>query len=324
MKEKLPTIFVMIPAYRDPVLLQTIRNVLHNADYPERVFIAIGAQYDDEIPMPDLSEFPSLQIKLLSIHPQNRPATYRLRHVLNKLYAHEDYYLSIDSHTDLKDGWDTDLIRILEGEEQYKTILTFYDVPHSDIPGIYTDRQLAVSPGVLNDEAVSRQGTYPVQHYPHLYAEHDAELKLPRGYLPETHYLPAGLFFTRGQFAREIRWGQYWQNDQEEPFLSYETFMMGWIKKLLFGNDIVMHQPQEYYKAVYEMDLDGGSRGFKDEWQPQKDDLESVRPKIWEAYLHNTGPFKIRGALKKPHEWWDQIGLLPDYFKYTSHDGELF
>jgi Glycosyltransferase (GlcNAc). len=52
------TIFIMIPAYRDPTLRETLDSIFDNATYPERVFVAIAAQYDEDVVMPSLDGIP--------------------------------------------------------------------------------------------------------------------------------------------------------------------------------------------------------------------------------------------------------------------------
>jgi hypothetical protein len=309
MKEKPSTIFVMIPAYRDPVLLDTLKQIFNNADYPERIYVAVGAQYDDEIPMPDLSEFNSKQLRILSIHPENRPGVYRLRHLLNKLYANEDYYLSIDSHTDLEESWDTNLIRILESQKEYKSIIVAEET-HENLEEGYYEKL--------------RMGIDDSNEFPRIVMKEWYPAKYDKGSLPEVSYLQAGMFFTRGQFAREIRWGQYWQNDQEEPFLSYETFMLGWTKRLMVGYKIIIHSPKKYYDAVYLTAPASHERHFVDTWDYQMDYLPYVSPRIFQAYLYNTGPFKIVNAIKKPEEWWEHAGLIQQYRRRTAHSGEIF
>jgi|SaaInl59LU_5_DNA_1037362.scaffolds.fasta_scaffold01704_4 hypothetical protein len=317
MKQKTPTIFVMMPAYRDPVLLDTLREIFQKADNPDCVFVAIGAQYDEDIPMPDLSEFNPKNLRVLSIHPDGRPGVYRLRHLLNKLYANEDYYLSIDSHTELEQSWDTKLIAILEAQPEYKCILTSSERPPSK--EAYTDLRMSVSYEKLGDhpEECTRIVMRDFDEKP-LYTENGYQK------YPEVSYLQAGLFFTRGQFAREIRWGQFWQNEQEEPFLSYETFMLGWTKRLLTSEQIIKHVPEKYYEAVYKEIPETPHRKFNDMWKSQSDYLPYVTPRVWNVYMYNTGPFKIEKAVKTPAEWWASIGLWGEYCKHLHHSGEIF
>jgi hypothetical protein len=303
------TIFVMVPAYRDPVLRETLDSIFQNALNPERVFVAIGAQYDNEIPMPDLTGLPSKNLRLLTIHPENRPGVYRLRSILNKLYAGEDYYLSIDSHTFLAEGWDEELIRSLESFNDKKTVLQAYE------------------PGSI----LHKNGTMKYIHY-QMSVSLDNEVNIPRlvmkdliykdlletEEMPVSDYVQAGMIFTRGTFADEIRWGELWQNDQEEPFLSFEMFMLGWTSRLMVTQKVINHEPDRYYETVYSSEPESHNRNFRDSWGIQKDDLSVVCPKIFAAMISNSGPFKVLKAIKSPRDWWHSIGLEDEYEKYKD------
>ncbi len=300
------TIFVMVPAYRDPILRETLYSLFNNATNPKRVFVAVAAQYDDEIPMPSLDGIPEKNLRLLKIHPNNRPGVYRLRNILNKLYANEDYYLSIDSHTSLSKNWDEDLISLLESFDDKKTILQAYE-PHFG------------------------QGDYQYLHY-QMSISLDNEVNLPRvvmkdwfykdfsksGELPIANYIQAGMIFTRGIFAKEIRWGELWQNDQEEPFLSFESFLLGWTSRLMINYRIINHEPERYYNAVYKTIPESHNREFMDNWAVQKDDLSDVCPKIFEAMVNNSGPFMVHNAIRSPDAWWQSIGLEEEHQKYKK------
>jgi len=297
----------MIPAYRDPVLKETLDSIFQNALYPNRVFVAIAAQYDDKIRMPSLDGIPSQNIRLLTIHPNNRPGVYRVRHILNRLYANEDYYMSIDSHTFLSDGWDEKLILKLESFSDKKTILQAYEPDYNYNDTKYLHYQMSVS---SDNEA----GT------PRIVVRDFVERDIPKsGELPIANHVQAGMIFTRGLFAKEVRWGELWQDDQEEPFLSFESFMLGWTSRLMIKQRLISHEPERYYKAVYIDRPHNHNRNFIDDWEFQKDDLSTVCPQIFKAMLKNTGPFRIVNAVRSPQEWWQSIGLEKEYDKYKDY-----
>ena len=297
----------MIPAYKDPVLRETLDSIFQNALYPNRVFVAIAAQYDDKITMPSLDGIPIQNIRLLTIHPNNRPGVYRIRHILNKLYSNEDYYMSIDSHTILASGWDEELILMLESFDDKKTILQAYEPEYKDNDTKYLHYQMSVS-------LDNRVGV------PRIIFKDFSERDIPKNKeLPIANYLQAGMIFTRGLFAKEIRWGKLWQDDQEEPFLSFESFMLGWTSRLMIKQRLISHEPERYYKAVYSDRPQNHNRNFIDNWEFQKDDLSAVCPQIFRAMLKNTGPFRVVDAVRSPKEWWQSIGLEKEYDKYVDY-----
>lgn len=304
-------IFVMIPAYRDPLLVKTLKTAIENADIPENITFAIGMQYEED--SPDISFIPKRQLKTISVHPDGRPGVYKLRKMLTDLYSNEDYYLSIDSHTYLESSWDTKLIETLEstatktGNE--KTIL----VSHQG-PGWGTDSYTQLGFGIHGSN-----GSYKLR----LTEESCLLLKKPLcASLPRTYYLPAGVFFTRGDFANEIRWGELWQNEQEEPFLSFEAFMLGWDIFVLIHENIIDHRPEEYYEIVYKEAPTSSNRIFNDGFAVQTDNLDELIPKIWETYLHNDNELMVKKSLRSVEQWWKAIGLYDQYSIHAKNEIE--
>jgi hypothetical protein len=297
----------MIPAYRDPMLRETLDSIFDNASYPNRVFVAIAAQYDEDVPMPNLEGLPNKNIRLLSIHPENRPGVYRLRHILNKLYAGEDYYMSVDSHTFFEKDWDEGLIKKLESFEDKKTVLQAYEPGYEDGSNRYLHYQMSVN---LDNKVKMPRVVMRNWSYKNL---------LENDELPIPCYVQAGLIFTRGTFSKEIRWGELWQDDQEEPFLSFEMFVLGWTPRLMVKQKFFSHEPEKYYKAVYASNPSTDVRNFQDNWTMQKDNLYDVCPKILKAMIHNSGPFKVANAIRSPKEWWQSIGLEKEYNKYKDY-----
>ena len=297
----------MIPAYKDPTLKETLDSMFQNAAYPNRIFTAIAAQYDDEIPMPDLSKIPSKNIRMLSIHPENRPGVYKLRSILNKLYAGEDYYLSIDSHTIFMENWDEGLIKALESFEDRKTVLQTYEPDYEEGSEKYIHYEMSVS--LDNEVKIPKLVMKGAAHKDLLKSDE----------MPISNYVQAGMIFTRGNFAREIRWGELWQDYQEEPFLSFEMFMLGWTPRLMVKQKFFSHEPERYYKAVYNAIPNSHVRDLNDSWAAQKDDLSEVCTKIFEAMISNSGPFKVLNAVRSPKEWWYSIGLGHEYEKYKDY-----
>lgn len=300
------TIFVMIPSYRDPVLKETLDTMFELADNPNRVFAAIAAQYDDEVPMPDLSKYPAKQIRVLSIHPEGRPSIFRLRHILNKLYFGEDYYLSIDSHTIFKKGWDTDLINLLESHLYYKTIISCYEGDTTSLTDEYESLDMKL------DESD------PVVTGPRLFLPHSTQRPWRGEKFVRSVYIQAGMFFTRGEFAKDIAWGQYWQNEQEEPFLSFQAFMTGWRHWIHLQDHPFTHEPQKYYDAVYSSAPNSVFRSFKDDYSHLSDHRSSVCKQIMRAYLYNEGPYAVKNVVKKTEHFWIEAGLATEFDRLTS------
>ena len=54
---KKSTIFLHLPAYREPELIPTIKDALANAEFPDRIRFGICLQYDPSDGFDDLTEF---------------------------------------------------------------------------------------------------------------------------------------------------------------------------------------------------------------------------------------------------------------------------
>lgn len=129
-KEKLDTIFIHLPAYRDPELVPTIKDAIANAKHPERLRFGICRQYHPEDKFDDLSEFKKDKrfnvYECLYTEAKGLPWA---RAIINeKLMKKETYILQLDSHHRFAKEWDETLIDMHKGLEAkgYKPILAAY------------------------------------------------------------------------------------------------------------------------------------------------------------------------------------------------------
>lgn len=116
----MPSIFVCTAAWNEPDLLMTIESCFNNADNPEEIYIGISLQYDDIEP-PYLKDYKN--VRFVYLEKEISFGTSSSRSIAASLRRSEDYYLSIDSHTIFKPGWDTTLI------SKYLLIKQSYDKP---------------------------------------------------------------------------------------------------------------------------------------------------------------------------------------------------
>ena len=121
----MPSIFVCTAAWNEPDLLMTIESCFKNADNPEDVYMGISLQYD-EVDLPNLKNYKN--IRYVHLEKEISFGTSSSRSVAASLRQEEDYYLSIDSHTIFKPGWDTTLISkyLLIKQLHDKPIITTY------------------------------------------------------------------------------------------------------------------------------------------------------------------------------------------------------
>jgi len=108
-------ICVLLAAYRDPELLDTINSCLSQASNPTRISFAICWQGSVEV---------EWQVEALQTIPNCRVAYYDhsqcqgvgwARLITQSLVHDEEYILQIDSHSRLAKDWDSRMIAMLNG-----------------------------------------------------------------------------------------------------------------------------------------------------------------------------------------------------------------
>lgn len=108
----LPRIFISIASFCDPMLLFTIRSALRAARHAERLSFGIVDQNTTSI-AGGVPQGP-WRIACLDIDPTQSRGACWARALAMTLYAGEDYFLQVDSHTLFEQDWDVTLIDTLE------------------------------------------------------------------------------------------------------------------------------------------------------------------------------------------------------------------
>lgn len=142
------SIFVQIASYRDPELIPTLRDLIANAAFPERLRIVVCWQHgpDEEIgkflnqgflgwqlqPASPFShhvfEYGRARVELIDVpHEQSQGACWA-RNQIQQRYQDETYTLQLDSHHRFVTHWDTQVIDMLEAlrARSAKPVLTAY------------------------------------------------------------------------------------------------------------------------------------------------------------------------------------------------------
>ena len=127
---KKETIFIHLPAYKDPELVPTIKDALKNAKYPKCIHFGICRQYHPDDKFDDLTEFKGDKrfniYECLYTEAKGLPWA---RAVINEqLMGKQDYILQLDSHHRFAQDWDVTLIEMHNQREKqgYKPILAAY------------------------------------------------------------------------------------------------------------------------------------------------------------------------------------------------------
>jgi len=130
-------IFISIPAWEDSHLIDTMRKCINTADNPKDIVFGLGLKYENE---PDLSEFINT-VKIVRDQDvaDGKPGIAGIREAIRQLITDEEYFLGIDAHIDLLDGWDTNLKNDIEELVKIndKTIISRQATPiiHGQVTG---------------------------------------------------------------------------------------------------------------------------------------------------------------------------------------------
>jgi uncharacterized protein (UPF0297 family) len=107
------TIFVHLPAYREPELIPTIKSALENAEFPKRIHFGICRQYNPEDKFDDLDEFKNdKRIKVHNmLYTEAKGLPYARAIINDTLLTDEDFVCQLDSHHRFDKNWDSTLIK---------------------------------------------------------------------------------------------------------------------------------------------------------------------------------------------------------------------
>lgn len=191
------TIFVQIPAYRDPQLVETLDSLIGQARHPERLRIAICWQRAPQDRLPKrLERMTNLEIDHVD-YRASRGANWARRRI-QKQWRDEPWSLVIDSHLRFVHHWDAKLLRMMEhlkAEGIAKPVITCY-------PPDFNPKTFPAG--------LSRA---PLKIYKEAYIDgllvHFAGFELPLWRWLEApipaQFVALGFFFTEGTFNREVQ-----------------------------------------------------------------------------------------------------------------------
>lgn len=106
------TILVMIPSFKDPYLMLTVRSLIDNADNPDRVHFAVCYQDDDMNMLNELQQID--HCKIIHILPEDTSGAGYAYHLLETMLDDEDFVLCTEAHVYAVKGWDTYLTNEIE------------------------------------------------------------------------------------------------------------------------------------------------------------------------------------------------------------------
>jgi hypothetical protein len=110
---KMETILIHLPAYREPELVPTIKSALENAEFPERIHFGICRQFNPEDTFDNVDEFRNdKRFKIYDMNYVEAKGLPYARAIINdKLLTDEDFVCQLDSHHRFDKNWDSTLIK---------------------------------------------------------------------------------------------------------------------------------------------------------------------------------------------------------------------
>lgn len=220
--KKIPTIFVQIAAYRDPELINTLRDCFSKATNPKSVIIGIAWQHNTEDKWDTLKEFTdNPQVKILDIDYKDAKGPCWARYKLNQMYNGETYVMQLDSHHRFAEGWDTILIEMLESlrsKKCPKPLLSSY-LP-SFVPANDPDGRI-MFPWIMEFDRFAPEG--PVHFLPHT-IDNFKELDKP---VP-ARFISGHFIFADGSFVKDVPYDPTYYFHGEEINLSVRAYMAGY------------------------------------------------------------------------------------------------
>jgi hypothetical protein len=217
-----PTIYVQIAAYRDPELLNTLRDCIGKATHPERLQFAIGWQHSPYEQWDNLDEYKDdSRFHIIDIDYRDAKGPCWIRHKLNTAYNGQRYTLQLDSHHRFEPNWDVELIGMLENlrsKEHPLPVLTSY-LPSFD-PAKDPEGRTNM-PWVMEFDRFAPEG--PVHFLPHT-IDNFKELDKP---IP-TRFASGHFIFADGKFCQDVEYDPNYYFHGEEINLSVRAYMAGY------------------------------------------------------------------------------------------------
>jgi hypothetical protein len=293
------TIFIHLPAYREPELIPTIKDAIAQAKYPKNLRFGICRQFSEDDGFDNLDEFRSdARFKIVDIPHEKAKGLPYARAVINDLITDETYILQLDAHHRFIKNWDAELIKMHSALEKkgHKPILTGY------LP-FYNP---------FNDPAERTMEPWQQQFasfYPH------GTIFIRPGGIPNwenmkepfpSRFVSGHFCFARTEWAKEIKHDPDIYFSGEELNLTVRSFTHGY--DLFHPHKVVIWHATMREERSGKLLWDDQSKRGEDWWSAQ-----------------NNARTKIRQLLKTEDNGYDLTGYdlgtvrtLRDYEKYAG------
>lgn len=207
-------IFLSIASYRDPDLINTIKDAYKRADRPDRITFGVLFQGTKEEMNTFLSEAVG-KMNVKYVHHNDTKGTGWARNILTKdMLQDEEYWLQIDSHTRFIQGWDTKLIDLYNkiGED---CLISAYP-PHfgmNEPYEVYTTK-------TLNNKAL-------VEGFTDVFSFENTVGKIPEQEYEESITAAGAFQFTKRHVAKSMTFDAYFNPWMDQEISSCLAWMNG-------------------------------------------------------------------------------------------------
>lgn len=209
-------IFISIASYRDPDLINTIKDAYDKANYPER--IVFGVLFQGEVS--ELNEFLSNSVGYninLKYYPiEDSKGTGWARNILTKdMLLEEEYWLQIDSHMRFRHGWDSDIINFYQFVNE-DCMLSAYP-PHFGLEESY-------------DEYVKREfnNRAIVKEFTEMFSFRDTKGRVPELSYEESITASGAFQFANNKVAKSVTFDEYFNPWMDQEITSCLCYMNGY------------------------------------------------------------------------------------------------
>lgn len=216
------TIYVQIAAYRDPELLNTLKDCIDKAKYPQHLRFGIAWQHSPHEQWDTLDPYINdKRFRIIDIDYRDAKGPCYARYLLNKEYKGETYMLQLDSHHRFSKHWDETLINMVEGlrKDGYKKPLLSSYLPSYDPENDPDGR--SPNPWIMEFDLFAPEG--PVHFRPHTIDEWKT-LDTP----VRSRFISGHFIFADGKFCREVEYNPNYYFHGEEIDLSARAYMAGY------------------------------------------------------------------------------------------------
>jgi hypothetical protein len=190
------SIFVQIASYHDYELPKTILNAIEQSSGKHKIHFGIHNSYHEpnHIHIPNVTVIEHIKISVVESQAPNNIGVGASRTLANSLYAGEDYYFQIDSHTRLAKDWDIGLVNCLKTYQACgieKPLITAYPAAYH-----YDD---CLMEHIATNYGVTNIGFHERPDFSDNYIPHQTAIPLTTGV---TNSVSAGFIFTTGDFHK--------------------------------------------------------------------------------------------------------------------------